>query len=486
MSSKRLLDIMGEIDEGFIAEAAHVKRAPHGRAAWVKWGAVAACLVLLISVCFGSFAIVAEAEEYRTAVQFFNDHGMSADGLTRGEIKAVYRDITTESFTYFRTSEVILNSISDDRVDGFEIAQEAPTPEDVENLWNYKNYAGGFIGTDPEGIRYEHRYEYTMDESLGYEVFNRSFIEKYDDETLLWSVAVSEFEIDDICAVSDGVIAYGWQRKGPATYAWLAKVGSDGDLLWKQRLNNGFIDEYIAKVLENADGSYAVFSRGDLKYFCLNQFTEDGSLMYFSKTEVGDCGIWNAARSDDGYIVQLDKSRIVKVDHEGNITEEFSYSGDDERYYLTDMIEYNGNIYLSAYAVPKRPDDDQNVGGGEIADIIDYLYDPENGIDVWEITSEELTPLVRNNYTAVLLVCDPNGGRPHEFYSVRGSLGGSLSVSDTGMLLWDVESIMTTFFSPATSAFSIGGTSYVFKYTFDDSGWLIGQETTGEITNFYR
>lgn len=56
----------------------------------------------------------------------------------------------------------------------------------------------------------------------------------------------------------------------------MAKIDLDGNLVWKHMLNNGFDDEYIASVLENADGSYAVISRGDLKYFCLSQYTVDG------------------------------------------------------------------------------------------------------------------------------------------------------------------------------------------------------------------
>ena len=141
------------------------------------------------------------------------------------------------------------------------------------------------------------------------------------------------------------------------------------------------------------------------------------------------------------------------------------------------MIEYDGNIYLSAYCVPKREDNSR-----EIAAVLDYLF--ENNI--WEISSEKLTPMVRDNYTAILLVCDPSSGTPQEFYSVKGSLGGKLSSSDSGNLLWNVESITTTFFAPLASAFTIGGTSYVFQYTFGESGDLISQEKTGEITEYYR
>ena len=94
--------------------------------------------------------------------------------------------------------------------------------------------------------------------------------------------------------------------------------------------------------------------------------------------------------------------------------------------------------------------------------------------------------MVRDNYTAMLLVCDPTTGTPQEFYSVKGSFGGKLCLSNSGMLLWDVESITATFFSPATNAFTIVGTSYVFRYTFDSAGKLVSQEKTGETVSFYR
>lgn len=111
-----------------------------------------------------------------------------------------------------------------------------------------------------------------------------------------------------------------------------------------------------------------------------------------------------------------------------------------------------------------------------------YLFDN----NIWEISSEELTPMVRDNYTALLLVCEPKTGKPQEFYSVKGSLGGKLSASDAGNLIWDVESITSTFFSPATNSFTIGGTSYVFRYSFDALGLLMSQEKTDEIVNFRK
>lgn len=110
-----------------------------------------------------------------------------------------------------------------------------------------------------------------------------------------------------------------------------------------------------------------------------------------------------------------------------------------------------------------------------------YLFDN----NIWAISSEELTPMVRDNYTAVLL-CDPEGGAPDTFYSVKGSLGGKLAVNGAGELAWDVESIVDTFFSPATSSFTIGGTCRVFRYTFDAAGAPASQEGTGEAVPYRR
>ena len=60
---------------------------------WRTIASVAACFILLISIGF----ITVEAKEYRDAIKFFNEYGLSTDGLSRGEIKAVYRDIDRKS-----------------------------------------------------------------------------------------------------------------------------------------------------------------------------------------------------------------------------------------------------------------------------------------------------------------------------------------------------------------------------------------------------
>ncbi|MBR4308488.1 MAG: hypothetical protein IKT58_02720 [Oscillospiraceae bacterium] len=80
--------------------------------------AVAACVLLLVAIGSGAYVYTVEAKEYRQAVRFFEDYGLSIVELTREKIKAVYRDITTEDFSCSKTSDVIINSILQKRTEG--------------------------------------------------------------------------------------------------------------------------------------------------------------------------------------------------------------------------------------------------------------------------------------------------------------------------------------------------------------------------------
>jgi hypothetical protein len=74
---------------------------------------VAACLALFIVIGSTAVALAVEAKEYNAAVAFFESNGLSTDGLSRSDVKAVYRDITTQRFTYGKTADVIRQAIPD-------------------------------------------------------------------------------------------------------------------------------------------------------------------------------------------------------------------------------------------------------------------------------------------------------------------------------------------------------------------------------------
>ena len=143
------------------------------------------------------------------------------------------------------------------------------------------------------------------------------------------------------------------------------------------------------------------------------------------------------------------------------------------------MVEYNQNVYLSSYAIPKTKNFNYTTHG-EIGHICEEIMKNGN----YSIEEEKLTKMVKDNYDAVLLVCNSQTGIPEEFYTVKGALGGSLSVEE--QLTWDVEKIERTYFSPATSSFSIGGTSTIHQYVFNEKGLLQEYRDTNLITAFRK
>lgn len=492
MKAEDLFDLIGEADEKKVQESIMpVKRS--GKALWIKIGAAAACLCVVLT----TGAVAAEARAYNEAVDFFHEYGLSTEGLTRMEIKAVYRDITTKTYSYSKTADVIQRNISAGFT-GTEIAQDEPAPQDIEKLWEQLR------ATENKGIHYGFDYVYRQDEALGFSVHDKSILLKYDGNKLLWSVSFTEFYTEKWTEVSDGVLVWGctptWSSTQP-TGVWLAKVDDSGDIQWKTELPHDFHNEHIAGVLENGDGTYAVFSRGDLKFLVLSQYSPDGREISRQKNDVGNEGIWNIARLGEDYIVQLgNKStnveRIVKVDQDGNLTDAFAYTSEDCYYYITDMAEFSGKLYLSAYSVPRLQDENDNAGTRyDIAGVLKYIDDnnlnqydglpPSNKDELYsEIPSEVLLPLLRNHYTAVLLVCNPIEGTPQTYYSVQGSLGGNLTAGDE--LSWDVESFSGATYCSFTSAWTISGTCQVFRYSFDPNGTLLNQEKTDEVTGFWR
>lgn len=498
MKKEVLSQIISRIDEKYIEEAtvfaSDSRRATGSPGALpgktigkpsrsFRWGVLAACLVLIAAIGSAGFALAAEVREYNHALAFFEENGLSAEGLSRADVKAVYRDITQKTFSYGKTAEVIRQAVP-----GWEILQHEPTPEELAALWDKNVWRNA---PSEKGISYRIDFRYIYDEQGSYRGVEKSVLECYRDGEILWKAEFRDFSIRSYAHTNEGTMLWGESERSSAfdpLYGWIALVDGEGSIVWQRRLDHGFQNERVAFVLANGDGTWAVLSRGDFRYLCLSRYDAEGKELSFHQTEMGNYGIQNAAKLGDGYILQLrsqragDAALLYKMDREGNLTDSFSYEEDGLEYYITDMAEYEGQVYLSAYGVPRQG---EYGGRREIAGILEYAFAClEAGR--WDIPSEELTPVVRENYTAILLICDPEGGAPRTFYSVKGSLGGSLTVGPSGQLEWNVESITTTFFSPATSSFTIGGNCAVFCYTFDAEGRLTGQRDTGESVPYRR
>lgn len=493
MNKEMISDILGKIDDSYLAEAARADFCQAGakngktagqtkRTQGFRWRAVAAGLAA--AVVMGSVTAVTsvEAAEYRTASDFFEENGISPEGLTRAEIKTVYRDISTGRFDYEKTADVILQAVS-----GFEIPTETPTSGDLVALWE-ENLRRNEI--PQQGVGYKTRYQYEIDKQRGVSVFAKSVVECYRDGTQMWSAEIRDFHVEGTSAFDSGAIVWGhdyaWDRSSDQTVTtWLARIDDAGAVLWKKSVDHGFQWENISSVLDNGDGSFAVISGGGPSFLCLGQYGADGTEKTFRKNDVGFLGIGVSIRLEDGYLIQLGNisnnvrhtAVIAKLDRDGNLSGRFTYQEEDKAYYVTDMLEYDGQVYLSAYVIQTEEYDETMKK--HFDELIKAEYVP--------LTPDEtLTSALRSNLTAVLLVCDRENGNPKTFYSVDGSLGGTLAKNESGLLEWRVESISSAFFSPATNSFSIGGICQVFRYSFDGAGALVGSEDTGETTAFRR
>ena len=96
---------------------------------------VSIVLIMFISIIgLSTYAIKVEAQEYQNAVEFFEANELSLNGLTRYEIKEIYKDITTNKFEYKKTGEVIVESIKS-KVPGYSIEIDNVSSNELISVW---------------------------------------------------------------------------------------------------------------------------------------------------------------------------------------------------------------------------------------------------------------------------------------------------------------------------------------------------------------
>ena len=510
MKREKISDAIGKIDEKYIEEAALFdgvrSNAPAERRRPIFYirAAIAACLLLAVTTF--TVAACAEAKEYNEAMSFFVDNGISVEWLSRTDVREVYRDITSQRFSNSKTEEVLRQNVP-----GLEIIENGMSAEQLSELWTANVTNNSFIlistSSDYESISIAKKGTY-YSTSKDYDNENGSVVKStltcYRDGELIWTAEYPRKSVTDCVYTSCGTAVWlsgnSYYGSGEySQYSLVSRVDDDGTIVWTtSMLDHGFNYENVVTVIDNGDGTWTAISQGDGKYLCLAVYdAETGKKLSIKKADNSGKSVRHAAKFRDGYLIHVTKlefvqktetepylttgelvrtDSIVFIDRDCNIIKTYSYESDDCDYVFYGMAEYNGKIYLSACAVPK------NSGNREINVLLQKIYS-EYGFN---ITQEELIPLVRENYTAVLLICDADGGSPTTFYSVEGAMGGNLTVTDDGKLEWIVNNIISANYSHVTSAFTIMGTCRTYRYVFGNSGKLLGKEDTGELTRFTR
>jgi len=478
---------LNQIDDELIddAETFFANKKPSG--AWGRFrkiSLVAATIAVAFATTF--FSITAEAKEYNAALNFFTQNQLSTEGLTRAEIKGVYRDITTEQFSYGKTAYVIKKSVV-----GYDISQPEPSPDDLQRLWEYRNNQA-HLGPLPlaGGAEYSLEYLYA---NVGSDIA----VTRKGPNGILWRTEVANISSPKYVATDSAVFVFGsthtWSSE--RKYGRLVMLDLEGNIVWEYTSAHDIDLEYYNDAVCDQDG-IAVFGFGlqknsdDHSSLCYTRFDYSGQVVTFTQHMLQSVGFVSAVGLDEGYLLKVKTYKgdefLLKANRDGSFGEALTYTDANEKYYIADMISYGGRIYLSAYCVPKLREGESDAGGREeIAAILNEIW-PEGDNHPQTPASEDLTARLRQHYTAVLLICEPASGVPEKFYSVKGSLGGRLAVDDGRDLLWDVQSITSSFYSPLTSSFSIGGECCVYRYQFNPSGGLESQENAGEVTDYRR
>ncbi|MBO4229597.1 MAG: hypothetical protein J5938_04520, partial [Clostridia bacterium] len=257
------------------------------RSRWIRWGAVAACLVLLIGLGLSAVYVVAEAEEYKEAETFFLEHNLSTEGLTRSEVKAVYRDILTRSFSDEKTAEVLRTSIP-----GFLIEVAEPTPEELARFWDRNSSGPSAPAIESTGYRYTFDYQSPEDFDECTTVVTCSL-----DGTQCWKVAISSCFLNGALHTGTGTILWGTDEDRvfghnespqsaddyPVTRARLILLDETGTIKNDMFLGNGIKYELIDAVVDNSDGTVTVFSIVDFQDLFILKLRPDGSSVFSNK-----------------------------------------------------------------------------------------------------------------------------------------------------------------------------------------------------------
>ncbi len=454
----------------------------------VKIAVPAACVAVAAGV--GGFAIAEEAKEYNSAVEFFEENGLSSEGLSRDDLKAVYRDITTNSFTNGKTAEVFRNSVA-----GTEILQSEPSPDELEFFWNNNVNANAYAYTKGTPVKYSIDY---VGSKRG-DDHEKVTVKCEKDGAVLWTADFPNFgtrwEDDDLyveraqfisgkTAVIGSTCHYreitADSKSDGVTHSFLTLIDDNGNKLWTYSFDHGFDWEYVYRIVENGDDLICL-GVGDNDSLLVTELDKNGNEINFNKAKIdGIIDVRNTVKLGNEYLAQIwtdSGERLVKIDENGNVTENYFYESDDCDYSIVDMVEFEGKVYLSACSFPKGK------GGafayGEYSTLSDVIIVNRNSYEPCDITEP-----VRQFYTAVLLVCDPNGGKPETFWSAKNAVGGDLDVSE-GKLIWNVNSIVNAEASPLNCYFVMGNCK-VYRYTFDTSGKLTNCEDTGKYMPFAR
>lgn len=435
---------------------------------------IAAAVVIALCAC--GCAYVAEAREYNRAMAFFEEHDITAEGLTRAEIKAVYRDIKTESFTYGRTAEVIAHSLFEKRVRGYEIDPELMSPVEAKRMWD------ALLESDPDRTSGAEGVHYSITGSETDLLMNitANTVSKLDGEEVLWSARLDAFGLTRLFPLADGAAAAECSAARTDRLK-LALIDGGGSILFVQDLKKELGADEICSVLGEPDGGASAFalSRSDAgNSVIFARYSRTGELIKNNEIAWKNAFPSFAVHMGKGYLLYAGMNDVVLLDADGIPTGTMQIETEGMYCSIWDIAVYNGRIWLSGVGNPEGYLNLQTYCAKYgIIKALNERY----GEVMTPVSSDELVNAAREWHTGLLFVIDENSKAPEVFCSVPGALGRKLTVTDDGRLLWECESIVTMDYVPYRNAYSFDGKTQIMEYAFSEGGELISVTDTGRM-----
>ncbi|MBQ7324106.1 MAG: hypothetical protein IJW98_00015 [Clostridia bacterium] len=234
---------------------AEAKARPSRRRFSPRIAVTAAMMAALLLIGGGITVLANEAKQYNEAMDFFEEYNLSAEGFSRSEIKKIYRDIVSESFTYEKTEAALASGLV-----GYEIQSKPLDSDGLKRLWllgyNWKTI-GNQDGTE-ENVRYYDSYY------MKYGGGGDSVIEKYQDDQKLWERKIEDIYVWETCPVQGKVLVTGMclAEENPTNDPWVRICLLDGDstVLWQKDIDSRMPKPQVDYVLYNRDQTFTLFT----------------------------------------------------------------------------------------------------------------------------------------------------------------------------------------------------------------------------------
>ncbi len=517
MNEHDIFNAIGEVGDDLIEKAgATARRLKARRRIIVPLVAALIALILISGSAVGHIATARvleererEAVEYRSAVAFFEENGLSAEGLTNDELKTVYRDISSGAFAEPKTAEVL----SELSLEKYLTELLSLNKKTLVALWNmHLKYIAGLLG------------EQTVKEKLVIEAEDilNSAVCCYDGDDLLWRYELPAGTSMELAELDDRVIAYGYTmgRNVTSIYSSSSSIPNrplaimldkNGNELWRydnsspgsldamavgdgelvffgrvyQRMSASSLQQSIYTTLVNKlrftrmslDGE--VLEEKDIN-FEVPVTTLEGSISLIIETPK------RALKTSAGYLVQTSSTNIMLISHAGEHIKTLKYRDDaEEPYQVNDMILHGDRVLLSVTTVPDEAVRDR------INDIsIEFLSNwPEGGEEppFEGEQRDELISLLRGAYSSAILLCDTSGNALEELAYLPGVLctGATLelSVDESGNIRWTLQELIGAKpQDPALSSRGVVAELKEYEFILSVNGTLIGRRAVKSFT----